>query len=418
MNHLKVLLSAYACEPEKGSEPGVGWNIALHMAKDHEVWVLTRANNRSAIELRLSQISSRKLHFIYYDLPRWARWWKRGSRGIQLYYYLWQIGIYFVARKLHTHIQFDLAHHVTFGKYWSPSFISLLPLPFVWGPVGGGESAPRTFWLSLGVRGMMTEMLRESARFLSQFDPFVRLTAKRSVVALTKTPETHVRVKDLGARKVKIQGESAISTEEWARFAEHTEEEVGHTSFKFISIGNFYPLKGFALGLKAFAMARQELGQTELKDPEYWLVGDGAEFLRLRTLSDKLGIAPNVKFWGRLSREDTMKKLVECQVLVHPSLHDSGGWVCLEAMATGKPVICLDLGGPATQVQKNTGFKIPAHTPTQVVKDMAQAMTLLAQDQTLRLEMGNAGRQLVTLEYTWERKAELFHGYYKQIIAP
>ena len=146
MNQLKVLLSAYACEPGKGSEPGVGWNFALQMAKDHEVWVLTRANNRSAIELGLCQISSRKLHFIYYDLPRWARWWKRGSRGIQLYYYLWQIGIYFVARKLHAHIQFDLAHHVTFGKYWSPSLISLLPIPFVWGPVGGGESAPKAFW--------------------------------------------------------------------------------------------------------------------------------------------------------------------------------------------------------------------------------------------------------------------------------
>jgi glycosyltransferase involved in cell wall biosynthesis len=85
-------------------------------------------------------------------------------------------------------------------------------------------------------------------------------------------------------------------------------------------------------------------------------------------------------------------------------------------MATGKPVICLDLGGPATQVQKNTGFKIPAHTPEQVVRDMAQAMTLLAQDQRLRAQMGKAGRQLVTLEYTWERKAELFNMYYKQVI--
>ena len=131
------------------------------------------------------------------------------------------------------------------------------------------------------------------------------------------------------------------------------------------------PWKGFALGLKALPWHFKTHGQTELKNAEYWLVGDGAEFLRLRTLSDKLGIAPNVKFWGRLSREDTMKKLAECQVLVHPSLHDSGGWVCLEAMAMGKPVICLDLGGPATQVQKNTGFKIPAHTPTQVVSDMA-----------------------------------------------
>ena len=68
-------------------------------------------------------------------------------------------------------------------------------------------------------------------------------------------------------------------------------------------------------------------------------------------------------------------------MLVHPSLHDSGGWVCLEAMAAGKPVICLDLGGPGEQVTRETGFKIPALDPDQAVKDMARAMAVLARIQ-------------------------------------
>ncbi len=412
----KILISAYSCEPEKGSEPGVGWNIAQQMAKEHEVWVITRANNRSAIELSLCQTSAPRLHFIYYDLPRWARWWKRGNRGVQLYYYLWQIGIYFVARRLHANVQFDLAHHVTFGKYWSPSFICLLPLPFVWGPVGGGESAPRTFWMSLGIRGMVAEIFRESARFLSQFDPFVRLTAKRSVVALTKTHETNLRVKSLGARNVKTHGESAISPQEWEWFTKSIRQDTCHTSFKFISIGNFYPLKGFSLGLEAFAMARKELLEAGLRNAEYWLVGDGAEFLRLKTMTDKLGISPHVKFWGRLSRQDTMKKLVACHVLVHPSLHDSGGWVCLEAMAAGKPVICLDLGGPATQVTDKTGFKVfPGH-PGQVIRDMGIAMIQLASDTNLRKQKEDAARDLIASEYLWDHKRNLLTNLYKQIL--
>ena len=117
--------------------------LAQQISKDHDVWVITRANNRSAIEAGLSRAPNDRLHFVYYDLPPWARWWKKGKRGVQLYYYLWQIGIYFVARRLHRNGQFDLTHHLTFGKYWSPSFLSLLPIPFIWGPVGGGESAPR-----------------------------------------------------------------------------------------------------------------------------------------------------------------------------------------------------------------------------------------------------------------------------------
>ena len=48
---MKILLSAYACEPNKGSEPGVGWHWALELGYlGHDVWVLTRANNRPAIE--------------------------------------------------------------------------------------------------------------------------------------------------------------------------------------------------------------------------------------------------------------------------------------------------------------------------------------------------------------------------------
>lgn len=36
---MKILLSAYACEPNKGSEPGVGWSWATEYAKQHQVWV-------------------------------------------------------------------------------------------------------------------------------------------------------------------------------------------------------------------------------------------------------------------------------------------------------------------------------------------------------------------------------------------
>ena len=58
----------------------------------------------------------------------------------------------------------------------------------------------------------------------------------------------------------------------------------------------------------------------------------------------------------------------------------SGGWTCLEAMAAGRPVVCLDLGGPATQVTEETGIKVPAPVPNQAVSGLAEAMTRLARD--------------------------------------
>ena len=111
-----------------------------------------------------------------------------------------------------------------------------------------------------------------------------------------------------------------------------------------------------------------------------------------------------------------MKKLVECQVLVHPSLHDSGGWVCLEAMAAGKPVICLDLGGPATQVTDKTGFKVFPGNPAQVIRDIGTAMAQLASDSNLRKQKEESARELIASEYLWDRKRDLLSLIYKQVI--
>ena len=76
---LKVLISAYACEPHKGSEPGVGWNWARQIAEFAEVWVITRANNREIIEEEFKRNPVSNLHFIYVDLPKSLRFWKKGE---------------------------------------------------------------------------------------------------------------------------------------------------------------------------------------------------------------------------------------------------------------------------------------------------------------------------------------------------
>src|SRR5271157_3778471 len=130
---LKVLLSAYACEPGQGSEPGVGWNWAHEMSRWHDVWVLTRANNRPTIEQTPAPVGEHRVRWVYFDLPRWARFWKRGSRGIQAYYWLWQLAAWRVGARLHREVGFDLFHHVTFGKYWVPSYLSFLPVKSILG---------------------------------------------------------------------------------------------------------------------------------------------------------------------------------------------------------------------------------------------------------------------------------------------
>ncbi len=408
MKCLKVLVSAYACRPGAGSEPGIGWEVARELVNYHKIWVITRENNRPAIEAELEKNPIPGLHLIYCDLPRWVQQLNRGQRAVQLHYYLWQIRAYFVVRKFHREIGFDLVHHVTYVKYWGPSFLALLPIPFIWGPVGGGEIAPKPFWQDFGWRGRAYEMLRDLARWLGELDPTVRLTAQRSTIAYATTEDTAKRLRRLGAKKVQVLSQLGLSKEESARLAQHA--LPSGAPVRLISIGRLLHWKGFHLGLRAFAQASLP------GDAEYWILGDGPERSRLQALAEELRIAQRVKFWGNLPRSETLHKLGECLMLIHPSLHESGGLVCLEAMAAGRPVVCLNLGGPALQVTEETGFKIPAHTPDQAVRELAAAMAHLAKDSELLRRMSQLGQKRVGEVFSWKAKGQLFAQLYAAVL--
>jgi glycosyltransferase involved in cell wall biosynthesis len=406
---MKILLSAYSCEPNKGSERGVGWNVAREVAKYHEVWVLTRPDeSKAAIEAELALNPIPNLHFVYFTLPFWQdslRWGQSGA--MQLHYYLWQIQAYLVGKQLHQEIGFDLVHHVTFVRYACPSFLALLPVPFVWGPVGGGESAPSGFWAEFSPKNKLYELARSAWRSIGELDPFTQITARRSAIAYVTTTDTADRVRQLGAPRIQISAETAISDLEIAQLAQIPPPI--DDPIRFIGIARLLHWKGFYLGLQAFA-------QANLVDAEYWIVGEGPELEPLKQMAIDLGIAKQVKFWGLLPRAEVLQKLSQSSVFVHPSLHDSGGWVCLEAMAAGRPVICLDLGGPAVQVTSATGIKVPAASPELAVSGLAQAMVKLAGDKQLRFDMGRSGQLRVREYYSWEVKGKQLAQIYQELV--
>lgn len=171
-------------------------------------------------------------------------------------------------------------------------------------------------------------------------------------------------------------------------------------------MGRLLGWKGFQYGLRAFAHAN-------LTNSEYWLVGDGPIADDLKQLVRELGIEDKVKFWGRVRRLRALELLSQSHVLVHPSLRDSGGWVCLESMAARCPVICLNLGGPAVQVTNETGFVVDAISPPQVVEDISSAMTAYATNPELVQKHGDAGLTRVENYFTWDKKVEFLSAVYR-----
>ena len=186
---MKVLLSAYACEPDKGGEPGIGWHWVVETARlGHTVWVITRANNRGAIER--ASLSMPNLHFVYHDLPQWVAKLKKRGPLLEWYYAAWQRSAYRRARVLHREQRFDIVQHVTFGVFRQASYMGRLGIPFVFGPVGGGERTPIRLRMNYGLRGHLLDTLRDAANLAARWSPWLHDTLATARLILVKTPHT------------------------------------------------------------------------------------------------------------------------------------------------------------------------------------------------------------------------------------
>lgn len=408
---MKLLVSAYACEPGKGSEPGVGWNWVSEMARFHEVWVITRKNNRDSIEQELAKHPAPGLRCVYYDLPAWARFWKKGQRGIRLYYYLWQLGAYRVARQLHASIHFDVSHHLTFGTAWLPSLIAWLPMPFVWGPVGGVEPYPNGFLRQLPWRGRLSEGLKALAKIWGRVDPFVRVTARRATLILAQTPATVSFLPKCYRGKAIVFPAVGISHVEMSTRAPNADPPA---TLRILSVGRLLHFKGFDLGLKAFSILVADQPASE-----YHIIGDGPERQRLESYASQLRVLDRVKFWGSLPRDRVLALFSESHVYLHPSVREPPVSVITEGMALGLPVVCLDLGGPGLQVTSKTGFKVQARTPEAAAAGLGAALLCLARDPHLRTKMGAAAMRHVAKNFEWgEKRKHINHFYERAVSAP
>ncbi len=372
---MKILLSAYACEPDKGSEPGVGWNWAIELARlGHEVYVVTRTNNKPSIAASMEQRSVKNLHFIYYDLPDWFKWWKKGKRGVHLYYFLWQLGIYSRVKNLASRVSIDVIHHVTFVSVRQPSFLGLLGIPFIFGPVAGGECAPYRLRKSFPLRGLLTDAFRDLVNSLVKFDPLMRLAFNNANAIYVTSEQTKGLVPKQFHKKTIIR--LAIGADE---DKVNCIVPIKHNSpIRVLYAGQLIYWKGVHLALRAFAKLLMEQPEAKLT-----ILGKGPEAQWLRKQAEQLNLIHAIEWLDWLPRSEIDSVYQSHHVFLFPSLHDSGGMVVLEAMKNALPVVCLDLGGPGVMVDDSCGYRISTNNRTEddVVNDLAVALIELSEEE-------------------------------------
>jgi glycogen synthase len=121
-----------------------------------------------------------------------------------------------------------------------------------------------------------------------------------------------------------------------------------------------------------------------------------------------------VEFTGPVPLDQVPRMLSDTDVSVFPSLWESFGLACLEAMAAGRAVIGSTAGGMAEVIDSEAvGRLVEPKRPKQI----AQAAVELLQNSDRRMQIGTAARARVLQEYNLERVAALQEETYRQAIA-
>ncbi len=393
------LVVAYACEPNEGSEPGVGWNWSIELSKHNNVIVITRENNRKNIEKEYSQKKYPNLRFCYCDVPKYLSLWKKGQKGIHLYYCLWQLVCYHLAKKIIKEQGIDYVFSVTFGNIWMPSFLHKLPCKFIWGPLGGGEGVPRKLWSHLPVKQRIIEWVRHINMVLPVTNPWKNAAIKKAYLIIVRTKDTLACIPSKYHSKCQLMIETGVSQKDIEYFKKIESIQNQELKNDYLICGKMVPFKMFELAIDAFGNANQ-INQTSCLH----IVGDGPMMNSLQDRAQKYETHRNIVFHGKLSREKTLEIMASCKALLLTSAREGGSWVMFEAMLLKKPIICFDSSGMAVVVDNKMGYLIPVCAYPEAVERFKHALVDCYHQDTAK--MGGYAYLRVTQQFTWEAKVE------------
>ena len=181
------------------------------------------------------------------------------------------------------------------------------------------------------------------------------------------------------------------------RGAELLRAELGIRGPVILTVAGLIQRKGIDHLLEALALLRDSHRFS------FVVCGKGPELSNLRALSRSLGLEHRTHFVGRVSREQIPRYFAACDLFLLGSIHEAAGNVVLEAMASSKPVVCTDSGGPPEYVEDGTtGFVVPVADPPA----MAARISTLLDHSELRERFGRNGRAKAERQLDYGRMIE------------
>lgn len=407
----KILITAYAVNPYKGSEDGTGWNISRELAKTHIVKVITRKNNQPEIDRYLNTANDpicKNMTFYYYDLPDMIMNLKHklGERGYVLYYYLWQLFIPLFILK--NKIDFDISHALNFHSDSHPQFLWLLRKPVFWGPIGHHPPVPYSFIKPVyGSKNWIKDRVYNTVKFIMRnLDPFFYISkwTAKGIFVINSGVNKSVR-----ANPKKIHIVPAVANQKV-----NTDDHQTTSKFTVLAVGRFVYMKGFDVTIRSFAKFCKALSPENRKNVALKLVGKGEELARMQQIikEEQIEDITTIVKWVEKSE---MEKIYQTSSVFCFGSHEGAGMVIPEALSYGLPVVCFDNYGPGELCNSSCAFKIPYSNYNNAISKFAEALQTLYQNTDVRNSFAKNAKKFASTHFTWQSKATIINQSYQTI---
>jgi glycosyltransferase involved in cell wall biosynthesis len=421
MNRLKILVVAYACDPTKGSESGVGWGWVNAIAANHDVTVLTADFNAGNIGqyLRNSQNPTHKIpRFIYVRNRPWhyrpTGMWLAIENSIakplmNIAYQDWLRCVMADAQKEIEQNHYDVVHLITYVGWRFPGNFYRLGLPFVWGPIGGMKNTP---WRLLPILGLKGAIYYGARNLVNSMQLRVLLGPRRAMVTagdgvIAATSEIQVELRSRFGVKSNViceVGPPQLCTD-------NPKQRDKDEPLRICWSGQHLPGKALPLLLRAVARLPKDFKYT------LEILGDGPCRQSWRSLACKLKIDAHCHWHGWLPRDQSLAVMKGSHVFTITSLKDLTSTVAVEALSLGLPIVSLDHCGFADLVTEECGIKVRPESAERIITGLTDALSTLYHNEPLRLRLAE-GAICRSRAYSWEAKMATLDEIYRMTVMP
>ncbi len=413
----RVLMSAYQCGPGMGSVSQIGWEWYSRLARRLPVTLLTHERNRAALQAHGAPLPGSEVIYIDTEwfagpLYRFAkRLFPRSEHAVfmlsSLDFYIYDhAALRALRRRAGDAAPWALIHSPTPVSPVAASVLHRSGLPTVIGPLNGGLRSPKGFPEFMRADADWLVPLRNAGRLVDMALGATRHAAR----ILVATEATRRWYPPRHRHRCVTMLENAVDLERFPARPWPAAPGAGRP-LEIVFVGRLVPFKAVPLLLRAMVQLQDRL---ELR---LTLVGDGPMRAPWEAEAAALGLAEQVRFTGARPLAEVSGFMEQAHCFCLPSVRESGGAVLLEAMASQRPVIAVDYGGPAEIVDDAVGRKVPAVDNETVITGIREALLDLAEHPDAWRRRGEIGRARVAERWTWDAKIDAAVAVYHELLA-